>query len=172
MTLRSLRTFDRNSELADRIRDNRILAREAFWTHSTDARRLRSGVADHRAILKLDHPMDVNEYTQLIGAIVTNLQALESVLRYFSMGHKAKEVEFPKIGTAEATENALTSYTFLSVLIDQFNNSLMPGEQHFKVDRQVVEIRDAIAHGRLLASEQQPPFRLWKFGRPKKGRFQ
>ena len=114
--------------------------------------------------------MDVNEYTQLIGAIVTNLQALESVLRYFSMGHKAKEVEFPKIGAAEATENALTSYTFLDVLIDQFNNSLMPDEQHFKVDRQVVEIRDAIAHGRLLASEQQPPFRLWNFGRTKKGR--
>jgi hypothetical protein len=56
------------------------------------------------------------------------------------------------------------------MLIDQFNNSLMPDEQHFKVDRQVVEIRDAIAHGRLLATEQQPPFRLWKFGRPKKGR--
>ena len=51
--------------------------------------------------------MDIEEYNQLIGAIVTNLQALESVLRYYSMGNKANEVELPKIGAVEVTENAL-----------------------------------------------------------------
>jgi hypothetical protein len=114
--------------------------------------------------------MDANEYTQLVGAIVTNLQALESVLRYFSMGNKAREVEFPKVGTADAPENALTKHDFLSTLVDQYNRSLTDEEQDFKVDRNVVAIRNAIAHGRLLATEQQPPFRLWKFGRAKNGR--
>lgn len=45
--------------------------------------------------------MDVQEYNQLIGAIVTNLQALESVLRYYSIRNKAKEIELPKVGTVE-----------------------------------------------------------------------
>jgi hypothetical protein len=146
-----------------------ILAKEPFWTHCIPAQQLGAELQTGRAIFEWI-AMDVNEYNQLIGAIVTNLQALESVLRYFLMRRKAKEVEFPRIGAAEAIENALTNYTFLGVLIDQFNNSLSLDEQHFKVDRQVVEIKDAIAHGRLLATEQQPPFRLWKFGRPKNGR--
>jgi hypothetical protein len=114
--------------------------------------------------------MDVSTYTQLLGAIAINLQALESVLRYFSMGDKAREVELPKIGATEAPENALTKSSPLSTLVDQYNRSLKDEEQDFKVDRAVIQIRDAIAHGRLLATEQQPPFRLWKFGRPKNGR--
>jgi hypothetical protein len=114
--------------------------------------------------------MDVQEYNQLIGAIVTNLQALESVLRYYSIRNKAKEIELPKVGTVETTENALTSNAVLGTLVDKFNNSLTAKEQESKIDRQVVKIRDVIAYGRLLASEQQPPFRLWKFGRPKNGR--
>jgi hypothetical protein len=86
------------------------------------------------------------------------------------MGNKANEVELPKIGAAEVTENALTRNTVFGTLVDKFNTSLTAEEQEFKIDRQVVKIRDVIAYGRLLASEQQPPFRLWKFGRPKNGR--
>jgi hypothetical protein len=86
------------------------------------------------------------------------------------MGDKAKEVEFPKIDANDAPENALTRYNFFGALVDQYNRLLKDEEQEFKVDRKVVKIRDAIAHGRLLASEQQPPFRLWKFGHPKNGR--
>ena len=86
------------------------------------------------------------------------------------MGNKANEVELPKIGAAEVTENALTRNTVFGTLVDKFNTSLTAEEQEFKIDRQVVKIRDVIAYGRLLASEQRPPFRLWKFGRPKNGR--
>jgi hypothetical protein len=39
--------------------------------------------------------LDVKDHTQLVGAIVTNLQALETVLRYHSLGRKARDVQFP-----------------------------------------------------------------------------
>ncbi len=114
--------------------------------------------------------MEVKDHTQLVGAIVTNLQALETVLRYFLMDPIERAIQFPKGGDTEATETGLTNYTFLGTLVDDFNSSLKEEEQKFKVDRQVVDIRDAFAHGRLLASEQKPPYRLWKFGHPKDGR--
>jgi hypothetical protein len=114
--------------------------------------------------------VEVKNHTHLVGSIVTNLQALETVLRYYSMGPKAQEVEFPKVGEPEAVESGLTNYVSLGGLVKRFNKSLKPDEQQFKVDSQVVVIRDAMAHGRLLASEQKLPYQLWKFGKPNNGR--
>ena len=66
----------------------------------------------------------------------------------------------------------LTSYEFLGELVDSFNGALTDAEKQFAVDREVVTIRDAFAHGRLLTSTsaQEPPYRLWKFGHAKNGR--
>jgi hypothetical protein len=110
--------------------------------------------------------VEVKDHTQQVGAIVTNLQALETVLRYHSMGPKAREVQFPTVGAPDAVENDLTSYVSLGKLIKRFNNSLGPDEQQYKVDSQVVVIRDAFAHGRLVTIEEKLPFHLWKFGKP------
>jgi hypothetical protein len=115
-------------------------------------------------------PVEVKDHANLVGSIVTNLQALETVLRYYSMGPKAQEVQFPKVGEAEAIESGLTNWVSLGGLVKRFNNSLKPDEQKFKVDSQVVVIRDAMAHGRLLASEEKVPYHLWKFGKPNNGR--
>jgi hypothetical protein len=38
------------------------------------------------------------DHTQWVGAIVTNLQALETVLRFFLAKLKKEEVAFPKAG--------------------------------------------------------------------------
>jgi hypothetical protein len=54
--------------------------------------------------------VDVKDHTQLVGAIVTNLQALETVLRYHSLGPKAQDVQFPTVVAPDALENDLTSY--------------------------------------------------------------
>jgi hypothetical protein len=66
----------------------------------------------------------------------------------------------------------LTSYEFLDELVDSFNQALTDKEKQFAVDREVVTIRNAFAHGRLLTdtSAQEPPYRLWKFGGAKNGR--
>jgi hypothetical protein len=116
--------------------------------------------------------MDWKDHMHQVGGIVTNPQALETVLRYFLLRLNGQKLEFPKPGDADAAENMLTSYEFLGELADSYNNALKDTEKQFAVNREVVTIRDAFAHGRLLTntSAQDPPYRLWKFGRAKNGR--
>jgi hypothetical protein len=88
--------------------------------------------------------MDWKDHTHQVGGIVTNLQALETVLRYFLLRLKRQQLQFPKSGDADAAENMLTSYEFLGELVDSYNNALTDTEKQFTVDREVVTIRDAL----------------------------
>jgi hypothetical protein len=108
------------------------------------------------------------DHTQWVGAIVTNLQALETVLRFFLAKLKKEEVAFPKAGDRLVTLTQLTRYTPLSKLVKSYNNALEEKEKQFEVDKEVIHIRDAIAHGRLVTTKELP-FRLWKFGARKNG---
>jgi hypothetical protein len=110
----------------------------------------------------------VEEHTQWVGAIVTNLQALETVLRFFLVKLRNEIVEFPKVGDQTVKLTYLTRRTSLGKLIRTFNDALTDAEKNFKVDIGVVHIRDAIAHGRLVTTKELP-FRLWKFGPRKNG---
>ena len=118
---------------------------------------------------KKEVQLKAEEHTQGVGAIVTNLQALETVLRYFLLRRHKQEVQFPRIGDQEANKTYLTRWIALDELIKNYNRALDETEKEFKVDREVVRIRDAFAHGRLLTSTEIPA-RLWKFGQSKKGR--
>ena len=88
------------------------------------------------------------------------------MLRYFLLRLHNQEAQFPKVGDADANETYLTNFVSLGDLVKEFNSVLEEPEKQFSVDAQVVFIRDAIAHGRLLTKEGLP-YRLWKFGRPK-----
>ena len=112
--------------------------------------------------------MKVEEHTQGVGGIVTNLQALETVLRYFLAKLKNEVVEFPKVGDQTVKLTYLTRHTSLGKLIRTFNEALAEAEKKFEVDIGVVHIRDAIAHGRLVTTKELP-FRLWKFGARRNG---
>src|ERR1035437_5409041 len=91
---------------------------------------------------------------QLVGAIITNLQALETHLRYFLLKAHGQVVAFPKPGDKEVAHNYLTNRKSLNVLIDEYNAGLRQGEDGFAVDRFVVGVRDAIAHGRLVTAQE------------------
>ena len=104
-----------------------------------------------------------------MGAIVTNLQALETVLRYFLAKLRNEVVEFPNPSDQTAKFSYLTRHTSLGKLIRTFNDALADAEKKFEVDIGVVHVRDAIAHGRLVATKELP-FRLWKFGANRNGR--
>lgn len=110
----------------------------------------------------------IEEHTQWVGAIVTNLQALETVLRYFLAKTRNEVVEFPKVGDKTVKLTYLTRHTSLGKLIRTFNEALAEEEKKFEVDIGVVHVRDAIAHGRLVTTKELP-FRLWKFGPRKNG---
>jgi hypothetical protein len=107
--------------------------------------------------------LEAKDHTQWVGAIVTNLQALETVLRYFLLRLYKEELQFPEIGDQEAKKTYLTRFMSLGNLIKYYNKALGEGEEKFKVDREAVRVRDAFAHGRLLTTKELPA-RLWKFG--------
>lgn len=113
--------------------------------------------------------MKAEDHTQWVGAIITNLQALETTLRYFLLRDRKQEPQFPQPGDSDAKKTYLTRYLSLQKLIRNYNHTLKLEESHYKVDHEVIRIRDAFAHGRLVTNDEMP-FRLWKFGRTKKGR--
>ena len=112
--------------------------------------------------------MKPEEHTQGVGAIVTNLQALETVLRYFLLRRKKQEPHFPKPGDRITKKTYLTRSIVLQNLIRNYNGVLDEGESKYAVDKDMVRIRNAFAHGRLLTSTEIPA-RLWNFIGSKKG---
>jgi hypothetical protein len=113
--------------------------------------------------------LKAEDHTQWVGAIVTNLQALETVLRYFLLRVRKQDPQFPQVGDRDAKKTYLTRFLSLGKIIKKYNRVLGADESKFKVDLEVVHIRDAFAHGRLLTSTEIPA-RLWKFGASKNGR--
>jgi len=113
--------------------------------------------------------LKAEDHTQWVGAIVTNLAALETVLRRYLVAARSQNAPFPKPGDRDAKKSYLTGYFFLNELIKKYHNTLTDQEAKFRVDTRVVGIRDAFAHGRMV-TETGLPFHLWKFGRASKGR--
>jgi hypothetical protein len=102
------------------------------------------------------------EHTHGVGAIITNLQALETVLRYFLLKLRNQTAEFPKVGDQAAKKTYLTRSLSLDKLIRNYNSNLTKEERKFAIDRDVTRVRNAFAHGRLLTTSELPG-RLWNF---------
>lgn len=113
--------------------------------------------------------MKAEDHAQWVGAIVTNLAALETVLRRFLVEARRQDAPFPRAGDRDAKKSYLTSYLMLDEIIKKYRNTLRADEAKFQVDTKVVRIRDAFAHGRMV-TEKGLPFHLWKFGRASRGR--
>jgi hypothetical protein len=116
--------------------------------------------------------MDDKAHTNGVGNIVLNLQALESVLRGFLVERYGQCANFPKMGDKTACRNYLTAYVSLGELLTDYHRDLTETEKKFAIDQIVVRIRDALAHGRLIArgADPAPPFELWKFGKTIEGK--
>ena len=68
--------------------------------------------------------MKTEDHTKWVGAIVTNLQALETVLRYFLLTANGQAAEFPKLGAKDTVINFLTDYRSLGNLMMLYNEKL------------------------------------------------
>jgi hypothetical protein len=77
---------------------------------------------------------------------------------------------FP-VGT-KLVESELTSFDSLAALIDKVNAELFRQGCSERVDRSLVELRDALAHGRISANAENETSRLLKFNKPNSGRVQ
>ena len=106
-----------------------------------------------------------------------NFQSLEFALRAFlqtlpsarplGIPHGIDIYTYP-VGT-ELPESELTSYDSLGKLIDKFNAE-MNARGLSGIDPRLVEIRDALAHGRVSSASIDDNLRLLKFDKPLNGK--
>ncbi len=119
-------------------------------------------------------------YLVALGKVISNLHSLEAVLRIFLAYVETRRYE--RTGTSVdldglsvgdyVEEDYFTNYDTLAQLIGTYNRlAPSPLPEHLRVDETIVDIRDALAHGRVLGSEPSvSTLRLYKFSRPHGGR--
>jgi hypothetical protein len=81
---------------------------------------------------KEGYPVKVEEHTQGVGAIVTNLQALETVLRYFLAKMNNEDIQFPKVGDKLVKLSYLTRFMSLGKLIKTYTKRSTPRRRSSK----------------------------------------
>ena len=111
-------------------------------------------------------------YTTLLGQLFGNFHGLEMVLRAFLANRdprqaltKGQDFTALQVGDVVA-ETPFTDYASLGQLITQFNE-LVPSDR--RIDPALVELRDALAHGRVWSTDGDFPLRLLKFSKPREG---
>lgn len=121
--------------------------------------------------------MTFDEHARQLGGLVANFQSLEFALRAFLQGLPSA----PPIGIPYGTdiysfpaghvlpENELTNYDSLGTLIRRFNAE-MSVQGLPEIDSNLVEVRDALAHGRVSGLREDTNLRLLKFDKPRNGR--
>ena len=113
----------------------------------------------------------LSHYVEELGKVIGNLQSLELILRFYLLKHEGAPMLSSHLDTVTVGDvvpkNALTDYRSLGQLLDAYNERV--GPQDALQAEEIVRLRDALAHGRLLARQPGPPFRLLKFSDPKKG---
>ncbi|MCI0707542.1 MAG: hypothetical protein L0Y80_08685 [Ignavibacteriae bacterium] len=110
--------------------------------------------------------MTLDEHTMLLGKLHVNLLSLELVLRFFLCESKGENAKVPEPVEKVVLLTYLTNYDSLGELIKQYNDFVGNGSPEHQVDDSVVELRDALAHGRVLSNFAEGPLRLFKFGKP------
>ena len=120
-----------------------------------------------------------NDMPSSVGKIVLNLQSLEFALRLVLdelrgvRDEGETQVDFMNLVVGEwVPENYFTNYDALNLLIRKVNSELKSRGIAEQIDSSIVELRDSLAHGRVLSSDPKGPYRILKFSKPKDGKVQ
>jgi len=119
--------------------------------------------------------MPLNEHCAELGGLLANFQSLEFILRVFlhklpsarplGYPHGTDIYSFPIGSTLPVNE--LTSYDSLGSLIKKYNAELNLRHPGLQIDPTLVDLRDALAHGRVSApAGDNTLLRLLKFSKP------
>ncbi len=122
--------------------------------------------------------MKQDQHPLNLGKLLVNFQSLEFALRAFllkieemsgSQFTKFKDLHKLSEGD-EVPKNAFTNYDSLKQLIKKYNDNPKIRAAGLCIDKKLVDIRDAIAHGRVSALVPSPPFKLLIFRKPNNNR--
>ena len=115
----------------------------------------------------------LEQYFEELGKMSGGLHTFEIALRQFLFHHEgsAPFIDLEKLSVGDPVpENALTDYSSLGPLIERYNRAVAPRDHALLLPKdQIVNLRDALAHGRVLSKTGAPPFRLVTFSNPRKG---
>ena len=118
--------------------------------------------------------MDLEEYWKLLGHLVGNLQSFEFAIRAYLYARadpphtplaSGQILDSIKVGDIVPV-NAMTDYSSFGQLIDRYNRLLEKTHPELQLDRSIVLVRDAIAHGRVSTSDPTKDLVLLKFNKP------
>lgn len=115
--------------------------------------------------------MSTDEHYFLLGKLLGHLQSLESMIRLFLVktnyesftGLAPQDLPNAVIGTEYEASN-LTSYDSMRTLVNAFNTEADRLGLD-RIDVKVIDLRDLLAHGRLLNAERRAPLRIVKFSK-------
>jgi hypothetical protein len=121
--------------------------------------------------------MTIDDHAKKLGCLFCNFQSLELCLRAFLHNLPSTTPSGVEYGTcmyslpvgSELNESPFTNYDTLATLIEKYNAEVGSGS-FAPIDRTLVEVRDALAHGRVSAPMVCGTLRLIKFTKPKDGR--
>jgi hypothetical protein len=120
--------------------------------------------------------MDLREHATLMGKLLLSFHFLEYALRAFLYERSdppheplAPGIDLETMAFGDVVpENAVTRWDSLTHLIKRYNRAINDGQ--LAVDPSLVDLREALAHGRIAASLSELNFALIKFTRPYAGR--
>lgn len=116
---------------------------------------------------------DMDPFFRDLGELQAKLLSLEYWLRTFLFRH-ARLPFMPGLDSIAVgdviEENPFTNYDQLSALIDKYNEAVRPQHEALVIDPRVIEIRHALAHGRIHRKSKESQPLLLKFSKPEKGR--
>ena len=117
--------------------------------------------------------VEEKKHSEYLGKLVTNMQSLEFALRAFlrnieiALNPPKIIIMLDKMKEGETVPvTAFTNYDNLKQLIQKYNDNPKVISANMTIDATLVDIRDAIAHGRVSAPYPSSDLTLLKFGEP------
>ncbi|CAM2340116.1 hypothetical protein [Burkholderia vietnamiensis] len=111
-----------------------------------------------------------NAFYRDMGALFMNLAGLEAAIRLFLSWQVAGEGQWLADAGDTVPKGPLTDYRSLGGVIADFNEIAAREGLDIRIDPSIVDLRDALAHGRIMMHPDEQFPRLVKFGRPAEGR--
>ena len=116
----------------------------------------------------------MREHVKRVGEIVVNLQSFEFLLRRFLFGvrHEQADRRYEDLAIGDVVnENSITNYHTLGQLIKDYNTYVSESNPALKLPKKdLVNLRDALAHGRIYSVAPNGNCVLLKFSKPVDGK--